>query len=157
MALGLTEEHLRLAETVRGWAQRHCPPEVRRAAAGWPDSGSAHYLESLAPGLAEQGLLGLHLPDEDGGQGFGLPELAVALEELGRALLPGAFLPTVLASAVLHEAQTGRAETGRAQTAESRTAKLLARLADGSLTGTVCLATGLTGVPGPDGGLRVSG
>ena len=96
MALGLTEEHLQLAETVRGWAQRHCPPETVRAAADGPDSGSAHYLESLAPGLAEQGLLGLHVPEEDGGQGFGLPELTVALEELGRALVPGAFLPTVL-------------------------------------------------------------
>src|SRR5260370_7989473 len=101
MALGLTEEHLQLAETVRGWAQRNCPPEAVRAAADGPDSGSARYLESLAPGLAEQGLLGLHVPDEDGGQGYGLPELAVALEELGRALVPGAFLPTVFASAPL--------------------------------------------------------
>src|SRR5215470_13222658 len=101
MALGLTEEHLQLAETVRGWAQRNCPPDVVRAAADGPDSGSARYLETLAPGLAEQGLLGLHVPDEDGGQGYGLPELAVALEELGRALVPGAFLPTVFASAAL--------------------------------------------------------
>ncbi len=101
MALGLTEEHLELAEAVRGWAQRNCPPELVRAAADGADGGSARYLESLAPGLAEQGLLGLHLPEEDGGQGYGLPELAVALEELGRALVPGAFLPTVLASAVL--------------------------------------------------------
>src|SRR5215468_5583398 len=101
MALGLTEEHLQLAETVRRWAQRNCPPDVVRAAADGPDSGSARYLESLAPGLAEQGLLGLHVPDEDGGQGYGLPELAVALEELGRALVPGAFLPTVFASAAL--------------------------------------------------------
>jgi 3-oxochol-4-en-24-oyl-CoA dehydrogenase len=69
MTLGLTEEHLQLAETVRGWAQRHCPADVVRAAADGPDSGSAHYRESLAPGLAEQGVLGLHLPEEDGGQG----------------------------------------------------------------------------------------
>src|ERR1700751_1313486 len=101
MALGLTEEHLQLAEAGRGWGQGNCPPEVVRAAADGPDSGSARYLESLAPGLAEQGLLGLHVPDEDGGQGYGLPELAVALEELGRALVPGAFLPTVFASAAL--------------------------------------------------------
>lgn len=101
MTLGLTEEHHHLAETIRNWAQRNCPPETVRAAADGPDSGSARYLESLGPSLAEQGVLGLHLPDEDGGQGFGLPELAVALEELGRALVPGAFLPTVLASSVL--------------------------------------------------------
>src|ERR1700726_2967964 len=130
MALGLTEEHLQLAETVRGWAQRNCPPEAVRAAADGPDSGSARYLESLAPGLAEQGVLGLHVPEEDGGQGYGLPELAVALEELGRALVPGAFLPTVFASAAL--------------VAAGVTGKLVTGLADGSKTGAVGLATGLT-------------
>src|SRR5258707_10391524 len=130
MALGLTEEHLQLAETVRGWAQRNCPPEAVRAAVDGPDSGSARYLESLAPGLAEQGLLGLHVPDEDGGQGYGLPELAVAVEELGRALVPGAFLPTVFASAALVTAGV--------------TGKLLSGLADGSKAETVGLAAGLT-------------
>jgi alkylation response protein AidB-like acyl-CoA dehydrogenase len=130
MALGLSEEHLQLAETIRGWAQRNCPPEAVRAAADGPDSGSARYLESLAPGLAEQGVLGLHVPEEDGGQGYGLPELAVALEELGRALVPGAFLPTVFASAAL--------------VAAGVTGKLLTGLADGSKTGAVALAAGLT-------------
>jgi 3-oxochol-4-en-24-oyl-CoA dehydrogenase len=154
MALGLTEEHLQLAEAVRGWAQRNCPPEVVRAAADGPDSGSARYLESLAPGLAEQGLLGLHVPDEDGGQGYGLPELAVALEELGRALVPGAFLPTVFASAAL--------------VAAGVTGKLVTGLADGSKAGAVGLAAGLTasraaaGTPAAggspaDGGLVVEG
>ncbi len=134
MALGLTEEHLQLADAVRGWAQRNCPPEtVRAAAADGPDSGSARYLESLAPGLAEQGLLGLHVPEDEGGQGYGLPELAVALEELGRALVPGAFLPTVFASAALVSAgMTGA------------TGKLVTGLADGSKTGAVGLAAGLT-------------
>jgi alkylation response protein AidB-like acyl-CoA dehydrogenase len=131
MTLGLTEEHLQLAETVSAWAQRHCPPEVVRAAADGPDSGSAHYLQALAPGLAEQGLLGLHVPDEDGGQGYGLPELAVAVEELGRALVPGAFLSTVFASAAL--------------VAGGATGKLVSSLADGSRTAAVGLAAGLTG------------
>jgi 3-oxochol-4-en-24-oyl-CoA dehydrogenase len=137
MALGLTEEHLQLAEAVRGWAQRHCPPDVVRAAAEAPDSGSARYLESLAPGLAEQGLLGLHLPEEDGGQGYGLAELAVAVEELGRALVPGAFLPTVWASAALAAAGV--------------TGKLVTGLADGSKTAAVGLAAGLTGSPAAAG------
>src|SRR5258708_40053973 len=104
MALGLTPEHLDLAAAVRAWSQRHCPPHVVRAAADGADGGAANYASELAPELAEQGLFGLHLPEGDGGQGFGLPELVVAIEELGRALLPGAFLPTVLASAVLAQA-----------------------------------------------------
>ena len=162
MALGLSPEHLELAAAVRGWSQRHCPAEVVRAAADGTDGGAAQYRAELVPSLAEQGLFGLHLPADDGGQGFGLPELAVALEELGRALLPGAFLPTVLASAVLAEAagtNTAAATGAGASVARAARpmAKLLSRLADGSLTGTVSLATGLTGVPGPDGGLDVSG
>jgi alkylation response protein AidB-like acyl-CoA dehydrogenase len=143
MALGLTEEHRDLAETIRNWAQRHCPAEVIRAAADGPDSGSASYLESLGPSLAEQGVLGLHLPDEDGGQGYGLPELAIASEGLGRALVPGAFLPTVFASAVL--------------AAASVTGKLVVGLADGSKTGAVSLTSGLTGSVAAGGALTVDG
>src|SRR6266567_3089031 len=103
MSLGLTPEHLQLVAAVRGWASRHCDPKVIRAAADGTDSGAAVYASELRPALAEFGLFGLHLPEAAGGQGFGLAELAVAIEELGRALLPGAFLPTVLASAVLSE------------------------------------------------------
>jgi alkylation response protein AidB-like acyl-CoA dehydrogenase len=143
MTLGLTEEHLQLAEAVSAWAQRHCPPDVVRAAADGTDSGSAHYLGSLAPGLAEQGLFGLHVPEDDGGQGYGLPELAVAIEELGRALVPGAFLPTVFASAAL--------------VAAGETGKLVTALADGSKTGAVGLVAGLTGTRNGDGDLVIDG
>ena len=169
MALGLTPEHVELAAAVRGWAQRHCPADVVRAAVDADDSGAGHYRAVLVPNLAEQGLFGLHLPEDAGGQGFGLPELAVALEETGRALLPGAYLATVLAAAVIAEAlgvgasdPEGSGSTGSASNAEriatgSPLSKLLAKLADGSLTGTVALGTGLTSQPGPDGGMTVSG
>jgi len=143
MALGLTEEHLALAGAVSGWAERHCPPEVRRAAADGADSGAAQYRASLGPSLADQGVLSLHVPADHGGQGFGLPELAVALAELGRALVPGAFLPTVLASAVL--------------SASDAPGKLLAGLADGSRTGALALAAGLTGRADGRGGLIIDG
>jgi len=144
MALGLTPEHSELAAAVRGWAQRHCPPEVVREAAESADSGAGRYRDALVSGLAEQGLFGLHLAESEGGQGFGLPELAVAVEELGRALVPGAFVPTVLASAVL--ARSANPPDG-----------LLAKLADGSLAATVSLGAYFTAEPGPDGGLVVSG
>jgi 3-oxochol-4-en-24-oyl-CoA dehydrogenase len=159
MALGLTTEHLDLAAAVRGWSHRYCPPEVVRAAAESSDRGASRYRAELAPRLAEQGLFGLHLPENCGGQGFGFPELAVALEELGRSLLPGAFLPTVLASAVLADVadRADRSGSGCRAGVALVTGKLLARLADGSVTGTVSLASGLTGVSGPGGGLVVSG
>ncbi len=106
MALGVSEEHLELAASVRGWAERH----------GGPDVAADSYPGVLRAGLAAQGLLGLHLPEEYGGQGYGLSEQAVALEELGRALVPGGFLPTVLASALLARAgnPTGNTDTRQA-------------------------------------------
>src|ERR1700745_1144984 len=104
MALALTEEHVALAESVRGWARHTAPPPVIRSGLAAEDHGAALYRDTLRPGLAAQGLLGLHLPEALGGQGYGLPELAVACEELGRAMLPGGFLPTELARAILGSA-----------------------------------------------------
>jgi alkylation response protein AidB-like acyl-CoA dehydrogenase len=50
--------------------------------------------------LAEQlGLQSLALPTEHGGDGYGFTELAVVLEEMGRALLPSPFLSTVVLGA----------------------------------------------------------
>ena len=46
--------------------------------------------------MAAQGWLGLHIPEADGGQGFGVSELAVVLEELGHALFPAPFFPRPL-------------------------------------------------------------
>ena len=51
--------------------------------------------------LAGQGWLGIHLPEELGGQGFGLFELAVLLEETAWSAFPGPLLPTVATSALL--------------------------------------------------------
>src|SRR5262245_13170694 len=146
MALALTEEHRALAESVRGWAGRAAPAGVLRAAVADGDGGAALYTGTLRPALAGQGLLGLHLPESLGGQGYGLPELAIALEELGRALLPGVFLPTVLASAILHAAG-GDALNG-----------LVKDMAGGTLTGAVGFAPGIRATAaGTTGALVIDG
>ena len=153
MALAVTDEHVQLAEAVSGWAERHSPPGTARDAA---DGAGLVYREKLAPGLASQGLLGLHLPETAGGQGYGLPELAVAVEELGRALVPGAFLPTVLASAVL--AASGAVDA--AGPAESGLSGQLSGLADGTLTGAVALGAGLRATaagPGETAAVTIDG
>ncbi len=148
MSLALNGEHVELARAVRGWAARNCPRETIRAAADSPGAtpaDPARYAAVLAPSLGAQGLLGLHLPEHCGGQGYGLPELAIAVEQLGRALVPGGFLPTVLASALL--AAAGVDGGG----------KLLAALADGSRSAAVSLAPGLTASRDTGGGLIVDG
>jgi 3-oxochol-4-en-24-oyl-CoA dehydrogenase len=155
MALALTEEHVALAESVRGWAAHAAPPARIRSILEAGDHGAGWYRDELRPGLAAQGLLGLHLPEALGGQGYGLPELAVATEELGRALFPGGFVPTVLASAVLAGAVAGAADTADTGVLES----LIKGMAAGTLTAAVALAPGIraAGQAGDAGDLVIDG
>ncbi|MFH8486007.1 acyl-CoA dehydrogenase [Streptomyces longisporoflavus] len=135
MGIGITREQGELAAAVRGWTARTVPPgEVRKLLDAPPGTGGRPaYWDSLA----EQGLLAVHLPDECGGGGGDLVDLAVVLEEAGRAALPGPYLASSLASAVLHRA--GARE-------------LAAELAAGARIGTVALGAGtLTAVPVADG------
>ncbi|MGW4637869.1 acyl-CoA dehydrogenase [Sphaerisporangium sp. NPDC004334] len=141
MAIGLSEEHEALRESVSGWAERNVPADVVRAAVGAQDEQRPAFWS----GLADQGLLGLHLPEEYGGSGFGLLETAVAVEALGERVAPGPYVPTVLASAAV------LASDGKAR------AELLPGLADGTLTGAVALGGTLTGTRGDDGVLTVGG
>ncbi|MEU7832368.1 acyl-CoA dehydrogenase [Nonomuraea sp. NPDC049129] len=134
MAIGLSEEHEALRESVSGWAARNIPAELLRSGT---DGRPAFW-----SGLAEQGLLGLHLPEEFGGSGYGLLEAAVAVEALAERMAPGPYVPTVLASAVINA---------------SKRPEHLESFADGSLTAAVALTGTLTGTFTEDGGLIVSG
>jgi len=59
------------------------------------------------------GLCGVHVPEQYGGQGFGLVELCIVLEEMGRALVCAPyFASTVLATtAILNAASEAQKET----------------------------------------------
>lgn len=135
MGIGITQEQRELARSVRGWFARAVPPEdVRKLLDAPAESGTgrpAHW-----DGLAEQGLLGIHLPEEYGGGGGDLVDLAVVLEEAARALVPGPYLPSVLAGEILRRAGSGG--LGPA---------LVAELASGARVGAVALgAGGMAGV-----------
>ncbi|WP_435603416.1 acyl-CoA dehydrogenase [Streptomyces sp. bgisy130] len=135
MGIGITPEHRDLAEAAGGWAARAVPPEALRKLL---DTAPARPGRPAYWGrLAAQGLLGLHLPEADGGGGGELLDLAVVLEELGRAAFPGPYLPTTLAAALLHR---GGAPA------------LVRDLATGTRIGAVALGPGsLTAVESPDG------
>jgi alkylation response protein AidB-like acyl-CoA dehydrogenase len=123
--IGVSEEHQELARSARRWIEQHCDPAVPRALLDADDEDPGPFWAELAA----QGWLGLHLPEELGGQGFGLLELAVVLEELGRAVAPGPFLPTALAAALV------------ARGAEDAEAKVLVpRLAAGECPAAVALS-----------------
>ncbi|WP_329425778.1 acyl-CoA dehydrogenase [Streptosporangium sp. NBC_01495] len=141
MAIGLSEEHEALRESVTGWAERNIPSEVVRAAI----AAEGEERPGFWAGLADQGLLGLHIPEEYGGSGYGLLETAVAVEALGERVAPGPYVPTVLAGAAI------LASDGKAH------AELLPGLADGTLTGAVALGASITGTRGEDGTLTIGG
>ncbi|MFI8516734.1 acyl-CoA dehydrogenase [Streptomyces sp. NPDC085481] len=132
MCIAITHEQRELARSVRGWLTRAVPPEDVRKHLDAP--GGATGRPAYWDGAAAQGLLGIHLPEGYGGGGGGdLVDLAVVLEEAGRALLPGPYLPTVLAAELLHRA--GRGEDAGA-------------LGTGERTGAVALGPGtLTAAP----------
>src|SRR5918992_4179436 len=120
-ALGISEDHRALHDPARRWVEHRCPPAAVRRALEAPHERPPFWTE-----LAELGWLGLHVDEAFGGSGGGLGELAVVLEELGRACAPGPFLPTVLTSAVID----------RAGSAAQRD-ELLPGLVDGSAVGAV--------------------
>ncbi|HYO02873.1 MAG TPA: acyl-CoA dehydrogenase family protein [Mycobacterium sp.] len=98
MAIAVTDDHEALADTVTGFAARHTPTTATRQVFDQLAAGveQPHWAE-----LVRQALHAVHIPEEFGGQGGGLEELAVVVEAAGAALLPGPMLPTVMASAVV--------------------------------------------------------
>src|SRR5262250_2035480 len=97
MSIAITEEHRALAQTVSDFLAKN---GARAAARALLDAQSEE-LPSFWRELGALGWLGLAVPEEHGGSGFGLPELVVVAEEMGRAVAPGPFVPTAIASAVI--------------------------------------------------------
>ncbi|SEB24644.1 MULTISPECIES: acyl-CoA dehydrogenase [unclassified Mycobacterium] len=125
-ALAITGDHNDLADSATGLLHRL----GSRAAARATLEGGPSHPAGFWTAAADLGWQGLAIPEEFGGSGFGLPELAVVLEAQGRELCPGPFLPTVAAAVVID----------RCGTDELRAA-LLPGLADGSTVA----ALGLSG------------
>ena len=145
MSIAISEEHRALAQTVAGFLTDH----HSRAAARSLLEAEADGLPAFWTGLAGLGLLGLHVPEELGGSGFGLPETLVVAEQMGRYLAPGPFTPTVITSAVLAGAAPGDLQK-----------RLLPGLADGSLAGAAALGGDVTftgGVATGKAGVVISG
>ena len=129
MGIALTDEHRSLDEVARSFLTSHKARASSRDLLDAPDEQRPAFW----PELARLGWLGLHIDERDGGSGFGLPELVVVVEQLGRAVAPGPFLPTVIASAVLAEAGS-----------PEQKARLLPGLIDGTTTAGIGLGGDLT-------------
>ena len=97
MAIAITEDHQALASTASEFLTKR---EARRAARELLEAESEP-MPAMWDDIVNLGWLGLHVPEEHGGSGYGIEELVVVVEELSKAVAPGPFVPTVAASAVL--------------------------------------------------------
>ncbi len=86
------------------------------------------YDEKLWRAIADKGWTGLLIPEEFGGVGLGLVELAVVAEEMGRACLPSPFISTIWAAALISRAGN-----------EGQRARFLEPISSGDLKATVAL------------------
>ncbi|MFF2410318.1 acyl-CoA dehydrogenase family protein [Streptomyces sp. NPDC058092] len=141
MDAAFTAEQDEIRRALRELLAEHGGPDDVPSAARTADGYDAALWRQLAQDL---GLPGLALPQEYGGVGRGLADLAVACEETGRALLPSPLIATAaLAAPLIAALGTG-----------AQRAALLPRIAAGELTATPAVpggslgtALGLTGDP----------
>ena len=134
MGIALTDDHRELAEVARGFLTSQKARSAARSLLDAPEEARPPFWQ----GIVELGWLGLHIDEEYGGSGYGLPELVVVIDELGRAVAPGPFVPTVIASAVI---------------AKDGTAEQKSRLLPGLIDGTVTAGIGLEGHVGLNDGV----
>ena len=125
MDLSLNEEQEMLRKMARDFLANECPKTLVRQM----EEDEKGYSPELWAKMAEQGWLGLPFPEKYGGAGYSFLDLAVLLEEMGRACLPGPYFSTVvLAGFAILEAGT-----------EEQKQKLLGAIAEGKLIATLAL------------------
>lgn len=123
MEISLSEEQELLQRSARDFLQKECPLRLVRAM----EEDTQGYDPTLWRQMAELGWLGLVLPETYGGTGGTMMDLAVLLEEFGRALVPGPFIPTVM--------QLGLPLLWAGSEAQKR--EYLPKIASGELIGTM--------------------
>ena len=92
MDFDLGEEQVMLKTSARDFLEKECPKKLVRDMMD-DDKG---YSPELWRKMADLGWHGLAFPEEYDGVGSTFLDLAVLLEEMGRALVPGPFVPTVV-------------------------------------------------------------
>ena len=124
MPLAITEDHRALADVAKSMvAGRGGLANARRILLESDEPGRWWENDGLWKEIVSTGWLGLHVGEQFGGQGYGLPELTIVAEQLGRAAVGGPFLPTAAVSAVIAEVGT-----------DDQRARWLPRLVSGDTT-----------------------
>ena len=92
MNFSFSDDQVLLKNSVRAALDEQCKPAHVRAMFDDPKG----FGDALWGEMAKLGWLGLPFPEEQGGAGLGLVELALVLEEMGRSAYPGPFFATVV-------------------------------------------------------------
>lgn len=125
MDLAFSEEQEILKKVAREFLANECPKSYVREM----EEDEKGYKPEIWQKMAELGWLGLAFPEKYGGGGGTFLDLAVLLEEMGRALLPGPFFSTVvLGGLTILEAGT-----------EEQKSEFLPKIAQGQLIMTMAL------------------
>ncbi|NPC96240.1 acyl-CoA dehydrogenase [Nocardioides sp. zg-DK7169] len=97
MSIGISEEHVELAATLRKWASSLGGTELTRTA---EEDAHATFAEAWSA-AQEMGITTIALPEAAGGGGGTVLDVAVALEACAHELVPGALLGPAVASLLL--------------------------------------------------------
>jgi len=97
MDFALSEMQEMLKTTARDFLEKECPKSYVRQM----ETDEKGYTPELWKKIAELGWLGLTFPEKYGGSDGSFLDLAVLLEEMGRACFPGPFFSTVVLSGLL--------------------------------------------------------
>src|SRR6266853_67970 len=95
MDFDFTQEQVMLRTLTREFFSRESTPKSVRALMDDPRGFS----DATWQQMAEMGLPGLAIDAGYGGQGLGMIELALVLDEMGRAAYPGPYFATVVLAA----------------------------------------------------------
>ncbi|MDT4892564.1 MAG: 3-oxochol-4-en-24-oyl-CoA dehydrogenase [Pseudonocardiales bacterium] len=126
MPIAISDDQRCVADTVRAWARQAAPVASARSQESAPDAWRKHWGD-----LAGLGIFAVAVPEQAGGAGGTLVDLAVMVEAAAQAMVPGPVASTAVAAVLL---------AGRAQHRD-----LVAGLVDGTSTAAVALAPdGLT-------------
>lgn len=102
MKFGFSDEQQEFRSIVRRFLEGKSPTTAVRRLMETETGYDADVWRALSTDL---GLTAVHIPEAYGGQGFGVSELAIAVEEMGRALLCAPyFASTVLAATAILKA-----------------------------------------------------
>ena len=100
MEFDLSKPQKLLKDSAREFLSRHCKSKRVRELMKTETAND----DELWQAMADQGWTGLLIPEEHGGLGAGLLDLAVVCEEMGRACLPGPFQATLFSTALIDRA-----------------------------------------------------